>query len=165
MVYGHAARNGDWHYHSGEFGRYVEISDVPSTELLIGYAMDGFPIYGPLDDASVLDICNGIGDTSETYRYHVRTKAEEVGETLGYCDGTSPAVNWKYTLGCFHGDLSTSTVQDSKTGTLPADCVSEVPTLAPSSSPVMKGNGDKGGKKGKQSKGKMNNKSGKGNRE
>ena len=134
--YGHAAPGGNWHYHSGEFGRYVEITDVPSTELL-GYAMDGFPIYGPLDDASVLDDCNGIGDTSETYRYHVRTKAE-VDESLDYCDGTSPAINCKYTLGCYQGDLSRSTVEDAKTGTLPADCILEVPSSAPSSNPVMK---------------------------
>jgi hypothetical protein len=61
-------------YHSGEFGLFEEISSVPSTQLL-GYAMvDGFPIYGHLADQSVLDGCNGVGDTSATFRYHVRTK-------------------------------------------------------------------------------------------
>lgn len=135
--YGHAARSGDWHYHSGEVGRYQTIDDVPSTEL-IGYALDGFPIYGPIADSSLLDGCNGIGDTSDTYRYHVRTKAD-IDETLGYCDGTSPSVNWRYTLGCYHGDLSMTVVEDSKTGTLPSDCVLETvetPTVAPTPSPV-----------------------------
>lgn len=152
--YGHAARRGDWHYHSGEFGRYETIGEVPSTEL-IGYAMDGFPIYGPIDDTSLLDECNGIGDTSETYRYHVRTKSE-VDASLEYCDGTSPAVNWKYTLGCYHGDLTKSTVADSKTTALPADCVVEVPTSAPVESSSSSSSGSmKGSKKGRgKSKGK-----------
>ena len=37
---------------------------VTSSEQLLGYAMDGFPIYGTLDDNEVgqFDACNGIID-------------------------------------------------------------------------------------------------------
>ena len=96
--YGHAAPSGDWHYHSGEFGKVTNVASYTSTTLL-GYAMDGFPIYGPLADASVLDECNGFGATASEYKYHVRT-LPQVDEALGYCDGTSPAINWAYVLGC-----------------------------------------------------------------
>ena len=43
----------------------------PSENDLLGYALDGFPIYGPLPDASVLDSCNG-QIVNGQYQYHVR---------------------------------------------------------------------------------------------
>ena len=124
--YGHAARSGDWHYHSGEFG-VVEDMSLISSDTLLGYAADGFPIYGPVDDPdTLLDACNGLGSatTDAEFRYHVRT-LEQVDEFGTYCDGTSPAITWKYVLGCYRGDLSNSRVDDSSTTALPADCVLE----------------------------------------
>lgn len=63
---------------------------------IIGYALDGFPIYGPYgsDGLAVtdLDACNGKVGSDGFYRYHV---------TL-----TSP-----FTLGCFHGTVSVDEVQ------------------------------------------------------
>ena len=38
---------------------------------LLGYALDGYPIYGPLPDASILDECNGQTIDGQ-YQYHVR---------------------------------------------------------------------------------------------
>jgi hypothetical protein len=133
---GHAAPSGDWHYHSGEFGLVTDIASIPRTKL-IGYAMDGFPIYGALDDDSVLDECNGVGATAATYRYHIRTKAQ-VDETLPYCDGTSPAIQWPYILGCFKGDMTKSATVDSTTNALPSDCVlsSSGPVIAPVAAPT-----------------------------
>lgn len=53
---------------------------------LVGYALDGFPIYGPTTDTAALDTCGG-GDTGAGYAYHLR-----VGEpfVLG-CFASSPA--------------------------------------------------------------------------
>lgn len=120
-AWGHAARSGDWHYHSGEFGLVDTVQELGS-ETLLGYALDGFPIYGPMEDDSVLDECNGIGDELN-YRYHVRTLAQ-VDESLDYCttDG-SAAVNWNYILGCYKGVLTTTSVDDSSTTSIPSDCV------------------------------------------
>lgn len=127
--YGHAAQSGDWHYHASELGK----QSVDSSTFL-GWAMDGFEIYGPLDDDSVLDECNGM-TVSGTYRYHVRT--DEQVNSVDYCDGTSAAIKWNYVLGCYHGDLAQSQVTDSTTATLPSDCVEasdEASTASPSPS-------------------------------
>jgi hypothetical protein len=43
----------------------------PSSADFLGYALDGFPIYGPLSDDSVLDACNG-QTVDGQYQYHVR---------------------------------------------------------------------------------------------
>ena len=65
---------------------------IPSDKLL-GYAMDGYPIYGPVEDDSVLDECGGVGD-SVNYRYHVRL-VNQIDNTLKYCDlSGSEAIQW-----------------------------------------------------------------------
>lgn len=38
---------------------------------LLGYAFDGFPIYGPASESVTLDNCGGL-DTGFAYQYHVR---------------------------------------------------------------------------------------------
>jgi hypothetical protein len=60
-------------------------SGMPAAGL-VGYALDGFPIYGPTTDSSVLDTCGG-GDTGSGYAYHLR-----IGENfvLG-CYAAQPA--------------------------------------------------------------------------
>ena len=42
----------------------------PASDTLLGYALDGFPIYGPIKDPESLDTCNGRTIDGE-YRYHV----------------------------------------------------------------------------------------------
>lgn len=99
----------------------TDVAALPSTTL-IGFALDGFPIYRPLDNNSVLDECNGIGASAAEYRNHVCT-LPQVNETLSYCNSTSPAVQWNYILGCFKGNMSLTAIYNSTTGTLPSDCV------------------------------------------
>ena len=106
---------------------------VTSDELL-GYAMDGFPIYGPLDDDSVLDACNGML-VDGNYQYHVRT-FEQVDETLEYCNGDSPETNWNYILGCYAGSVDSTEVYDSTTYTLDSDCVLDSTTPSPTKVPT-----------------------------
>ena len=95
---------------------------VTSDELL-GYAMDGFPIYGPLDDDSVgdLDACNGMV-VDGNYQYHVRT-FDQVDETLEYCNGDSAETNWNYILGCYSGSVDGTEIYDSTDYNLSDDCV------------------------------------------
>lgn len=58
----------------------------PSENDLLGYAMDGFPIYGPLSDDSGLDTCNG-RTVNGSYQYHVRVSCgfEYNDEMLKWC--------------------------------------------------------------------------------
>ena len=58
--------NNDWHFHNPHMGQ-----QNPSENDLLGYALDGYPIYGPLPDASILDDCNG-RTVNGQYQYHVR---------------------------------------------------------------------------------------------
>lgn len=73
----------------------------PSDTDLLGYSMDGFPIYGPLDDDSGLDECNGI-ITDDGYVYHARNIVDVPGDG-DYCvdASTTPANQWNYILGCY----------------------------------------------------------------
>ena len=81
--------------------------------------MDGFPIYGPVPEPDLtLDECNF--DPLHR-RYHIRLK-DQVNGTLPYCNGTDEALNWRYILGCYRGDLATLALQDSLTETVPEDC-------------------------------------------
>jgi hypothetical protein len=62
------ATSNDWHVHNPYLG---EVN--PSSSDLLGYALDGFPIYGPVSDVSVLDGCNG-RTVNGQYQYHVRVR-------------------------------------------------------------------------------------------
>ena len=53
--YGHAGPNSAWHVHNPQMGMESE-----SATTLLGYAMDGFPIYGHLDDPKDLDPNGGL---------------------------------------------------------------------------------------------------------
>jgi hypothetical protein len=112
--YGHAAPSKDWHYHHPALGH--EGGWGEST--LLGYALDGYPIYGALADDASLDACNF---DEATQRYHVRTR-EQVDGDGDYCDGDSPAIRWNYTVGCYVGDLAQTSVKNSGESSLPADC-------------------------------------------
>lgn len=91
---GHPERQGVYHYHSGS-----DCFDDPGTghSALLGYALDGFGIYGPRGDDGAalstadLDECHGHvhaiewdGETVERYHYHL-------------------TADYPYTLGCFRG--------------------------------------------------------------
>ena len=99
---GHASPENDWHYHNPRIPVGGSGSDYyPSNDTLVGYALDGFKIYGPLDDDSVLDECNGWYIDDETYQYHLRTE-EQIDDSADYCnsDGSN---NW---VGQTHSCLS-----------------------------------------------------------
>ena len=78
---------------------------VPDENTLMAYALDGFPIYGPLSDSDVgeLDECNG-RMVDGKYRYHIRT-LDQVEGGGDYCDGDSAAIQWDYVIGLFSPQL------------------------------------------------------------
>lgn len=115
--YGHAAPNHDWHYHNPWAGN----ANQPNSSTLVGYALDGFPIYGVLDDDTTLDACNGRW-LADNYQYHI-VRPEVVDGEGDYCNGSSPAINWRYTLGCYHGSVAKTTVKSSSGASIPSDCV------------------------------------------
>ena len=94
---GHPARRGNYHYHAGSdcMTEAAKTSDGHSG--LVGYALDGFGIYGPLGEGGAelsnadLDSCHGhtgkvIWDGKTVTMYHYHLTAE-----------------YPYTLGCFTG--------------------------------------------------------------
>jgi hypothetical protein len=92
---GHPQAGGIYHYHA--FSSCVTGTTVESQEGLVGYALDGFPIFGPRDsngklltDAD-LDACHGhVGWVTLRGK---RVRIYHYNATLEY----------PYTLGCFSG--------------------------------------------------------------
>ena len=93
---GHPERTGQYHYHSlspcADAG-----SSAKAHSKLVGYALDGFGIYGPRGEAgrllsnADLDVCHGHTHViawrgKQVRMYHYHTTAE-----------------YPYTLGCFRG--------------------------------------------------------------
>jgi hypothetical protein len=92
---GHPQRRSIYHYHS--IPTCIAGTTAKAQQKLVGYALDGFPIFGPRDENgtlltnAALDACHGhVGQVTlrgtriRTYHYHA---------TLEY----------PYTLGCFRG--------------------------------------------------------------
>jgi FAD binding domain len=92
--------------------------EYPAQDELVGYAMDGFAIYGPLSNGAVsrqgtpllLDECNGLVGDDGVYRYHM-IRMEDIDFTAPMCNEQDPRVhNWKPILGCFRGSTANSRV-------------------------------------------------------
>lgn len=79
---GHPQQHGVYHYH--KYPSCVKSpfpDDGKQHSPVIGFAWDGFPIYGPWEEAGVmardlkgttaLDVCNGHTDKQRGYHYHV----------------------------------------------------------------------------------------------
>ena len=79
---GHPQQTGVYHYH--KYPSCVKspfADDGKQHSPVIGFAFDGFPVYGPYEEAEVkakdlkgeraLDVCNGHKDESRGYHYHV----------------------------------------------------------------------------------------------
>jgi len=113
------------HFHNPRMGE--EFAD---ENTLLGYALDGHPIYGmyPLgDEPSELDACNGM-KVNNIYRYHVLNITAVGAKGAGpYCRTEDPleVVNWNYILGCYKGKTDSNAVQPSKDYVIPDDCKCE----------------------------------------
>jgi hypothetical protein len=79
---GHPQQEGVYHYH--KYPSCVKspfADDGKQHSPIIGFAWDGFPVYGPYEESGVmardlksdraLDVCNGHEDAERGYHYHV----------------------------------------------------------------------------------------------
>ena len=126
-----------WHYHSS---RMPPNGEYAGEEELVGYAMDGFPIYGPTND--VLDECNGRLVDGTGYRYH-QVKMEDIDFTRPQCNEDDPRVhNWNPIIGCFRGSTAQSRVyldDGNRQGMFcsPSGSTAGTPTLPSPPSPTI----------------------------
>lgn len=84
---GHAGRGDDYHYHVKPVCMIEQMANA-GDDAIIGWAFDGFPIYGDNNpDGSpiamdVLDVCNGQADDTFGYRYHTSAEAPYIIQCL-----------------------------------------------------------------------------------
>ena len=84
---GHAGRGDDYHYHATPT---CMIEQMPNAgdDAIIGWAFDGFPIYGMKNPdgteiaEGTLDVCNGQPDSDFGYRYHTSEGAPYIIQCL-----------------------------------------------------------------------------------
>lgn len=84
---GHAGRGDDYHYHVAPVCM-IEQMDNAGDAAIIGWAYDGFPIYGDNNPDGTeiaegdLDVCNGQPDDIFGYRYHTSSNAPYIVQCL-----------------------------------------------------------------------------------
>jgi hypothetical protein len=87
---GHPEMQGRYHYH--QLSHCLDIDNAGHSHI-VGYAFDGFAIYGPQEDTEIipadLDTCNGHENNELGYHYHTASK-------------------YPYVLGCYAGVVETS---------------------------------------------------------
>lgn len=84
---GHAGRGDDYHYHVKPKCMVEQMANA-GDDAILGWAFDGFPIYGDNNpDGSViaagdLDVCNGQADGTFGYRYHTSIETPYIVQCL-----------------------------------------------------------------------------------
>ncbi|MCF2904026.1 YHYH protein [Octadecabacter sp. CECT 8868] len=84
---GHAGRGDDYHYHVAPTCMIEQMKNA-GDDAIIGWAFDGFPIYGDKNPdgseiaAGDLDLCNGQPDETFGYRYHTSPEAPYIVQCL-----------------------------------------------------------------------------------
>lgn len=77
---GHYNPAAGYHLHGVMGCGHLEDDQVENETAMFGYAIDGFPIHLPLDDAALaaadLDECNGHSTAEEGYHYHANSAAK-----------------------------------------------------------------------------------------
>ncbi|MFK7792835.1 MAG: YHYH protein [Devosiaceae bacterium] len=90
----HVQPNGAYHYHGLPDGLYDRLVNS-GTPTLIGYAADGFPIYGPLSYADADNASSALVEMESSYVLRSGTRQSGPG---GAYDGTYTA-DWVYAAG------------------------------------------------------------------
>lgn len=84
---GHAGRGDDYHYHTKPTCMIEQMKNAGDAAI-IGWAFDGFPIYGDNNPDGTpiamgeLDVCNGKKDDTFVYRYHTSSKSPYIIQCL-----------------------------------------------------------------------------------
>lgn len=97
---GHVNPNDGYHYHAATGCTEASDTQADGHASLLGYAMDGYGIYGMLDsggnEAAGLDECRGHSDEIRGYHYHAASPGENMfigcftGKTVGGGVGPGP---------------------------------------------------------------------------
>ena len=95
----HVQPNGAYHYHSVPTGLINKLSKGQSKMTLVGWAADGFPMYGPLGYSKAGDVGSKLKILKSSYRVKTGTRPDGPG---GNYDGTFVA-DYEYAKGA--GDL------------------------------------------------------------
>ncbi len=107
---GHPSQDGRYHYHQSPSWGY---GDGSGHSDIVGYAADGYPIYGPWEASGVfakdvtgsmaLDDCNGHEDAEHGYHYHaISFELDPAG--------------FPWVQGCWHGDPELSNLEQGGGG-------------------------------------------------
>ncbi|MBT9557680.1 MAG: YHYH protein, partial [Myxococcales bacterium] len=137
---GHTAQAGDYHFHAFLDECLGGAGDLDTPSPILGYALDGFPIYGPYGcvDAACTQVVEfqssweQTGDPT-TYAWDNHAYVAKAGtQYLDQCNGrTGPdgkyryhaTAGFPYLLGCYRGTPSTTTGGGGETScTTAADC-------------------------------------------
>lgn len=119
---GHPQQSGSYHYHSASSCVLDELDSGTGQSKLIGWALDGFGIYGPRDadgeelSSDDLDECHGITSTVK-----FNAKLQKIYHYVATKD-------YPYTVGCYKGTPATTTSPAREPGTGPGG---SPPTGAP----------------------------------
>jgi YHYH protein len=94
--HGHPDQSSTYHYHGWLFACVADSGSVTQNSSLLGYALDGYGIYGPWYNGKILttadlDQCHG---TSSVVSWH--------GASVSIYHYVS-TYDFPYTLGCYHG--------------------------------------------------------------
>jgi len=94
--HGHPDQSSTYHYHGWIFACVTDAGSASTNSSLLGYALDGYGIYGPWSNGKVLttadlDECHGI--TSSVLWHGAQTSIYHYVATYDF----------PYTIGCYHG--------------------------------------------------------------
>ena len=135
---GHSSGTGGYHYHFppscliAQANKEAPIAGGHSAQ--IGWAQDGFPIYGPLGPGGVeirncgasgahatycQDKCGGYeGELPDIdnykYRYYITGKVNDLNSLPSYPKPDSEALYYPYTIRCYRGCTMSSGISDFK---------------------------------------------------
>ena len=142
---GHTAQRGDYHYHAFELSCLsLNIGDYKESPIL-GYALDGFPIYGAygcLDEqcSEIIEFQSSWIKTGDPTTYawdNYEYKENSSPKFLDQCNGRydeklgyhyRATENFPYLLGCYSGEINSDNVtpiqnnQPQTQNTIPAGC-------------------------------------------
>ena len=94
--HGHPDPSSTYHYHGWIFACVADAGSVSTNSSLLGYALDGYGIYGPWSNGKVLttaDLDECHGTTSSVLWHGVLTSIYHYVATYDF----------PYTIGCYHG--------------------------------------------------------------
>lgn len=108
----HVQPNGAYHYHGVPTGLHERLAQAGGP-VLLGYAADGFPIYGPQGHRVASDRASPLADLRPSWRLRSGTRPSGPG---GRFDGTY-VEDYEYVAG--HGDLDACNGRDAVTAEFP----------------------------------------------